>query len=217
MTTCKISATKLCVIPQRQTAWATAIMDKPQTYFEGCKGSTLFAPLRDIPHSLVSDYVQVQGTRIDGYTSDLDVLLWQFGRNWMGHPREQYALIAAPQQEVFSVFNGTIYLVQAPELIEQKLPDDCNVHWRGFPQKESGAFAQLLSFLRQTEVSVLESVAEVPAISFLRAHEIPLTKEQRTTWGSGDSLLKVEQDLHGNRIIRLATIFTVLYGFDDND
>src|SRR5262249_3394939 len=151
----------------------------------------------------------VEGTRIDGYTAALDVLLWQFGRDWMGHPQENSALLAAPREDVFSVLHGDIYLIQSFDEMMQGVPDDCNIHFRSFPQRERKAFESLLLFLRQIEVIVTDTCVGQPAQSFLTNYALPTTCEtqQRKHWGRGDSLLKIEQQPDGSLMIRFATVF----------
>lgn len=208
----------LCRIPQPHVAWVTSITDRPSTYFEKCKGSALFVPSRSLPAMERDEYDTVEGTQIDGYSPALDVLLWQFGRDWMGHTQENYALLAAPDEEVFYVLNGNIYLIHSFDEMMQGFPDDCNIHWRSFPQREQKAFESLLLFLRQTEIVVIGDVKQ-PAQSFLENYAIPTTHEtqRERDWGRGNSLLKIERQADESLMIRFATMFSVLYGFDTDD
>jgi hypothetical protein len=134
----------------------------------------------------------------------------------MGHPEEKYALLAAPKEEVFYTLHGSIYLIQSFDEMVQRFPDDCNVHWRSFPQHERKAFQSLLSFLRQREVVVLDDVRQ-PA--FFKKYAIATTNvgQPGRDWGRGNSLLKIEQQPDGSLVVRLATVFTILYGFDTDD
>ena len=215
---CTTSGLHLCRIPRSRVAWVTSITDRPSTYFEKCGGSALFVPSSSMPRVEVDEYDTVEGTRIENYSPALDVLLWQFGRDWMGHVQENYALLAAPDEDVFYVLNGDIYLIQSSDEMVQGLPDDCNVNFRSFPLHERKAFESLLLFLRQIEVVIMYDVKS-PAQSFIEQYSIPIRRSahQREHWGRGDSLLKIEQLPDGSPMIRLATVFSVLSGFDMDD
>jgi hypothetical protein len=171
-----------------------------------------------MPSIEAAEYKTVEGTRIASYSPALDVLLWQFGRDWMGHPQENYTLLAAPREEVFYALHGDIYLIQSCEQMVQGFPDDCNVHWRSFPQREQRAFESLLLFLRQTGIVITDDVLQ-PSQSFLENYAIPTTHETQRgrDWGRGNSLLKIEQQSDGSLMIRFATVFSILYGFDADD
>jgi hypothetical protein len=171
-----------------------------------------------MPRGEVHEYKTVEGTQIEGYSPALDVLLWQFGRDWCGYPQENSALLAAPSEEVFYALHGDIYLIQSFEQMVQGFPDDCNVHWRSFPQREQKAFESLLLFLRQTGIVVTDDVLQ-PSQSLLENYSIPTTHEtqRRRDWGRGNSLLKIEQQSDGSLMIRFATVFSILYGFDADD
>jgi hypothetical protein len=193
-------------------------MGKPSSYFDGCTGNALFAPTSDFSRTQRGEWRSVPGTRIDGYFPDLGVLIWQFARLWMGHPRERYALIAAPEEEVYFAFHGKICLVGSPEEMVAALPEDCNLHWRSFQQRPQG-LDSLVALLRLTGVCVPEEgESDHAGLAALGQLGVPIRREgKRQRCGRGDSLLRIETQANGETVARLATGFAMWYGIDMDD
>lgn len=145
---------QLSIIPEGSRDWVTMLLGQSETFFAEHTGNALLVPTGDLPSSYEHEYVTVEGTRIEAYTSALDVFFWQFGRVWMGLPGEGKAYVAAPVEHVRGALDGEIYLVNSPEDLLRALPDNCNLHWRSFSSAEQDSdapeqapFAQLLRFL----------------------------------------------------------------------
>jgi len=215
---CTFTTQQLLLIPNRSKQWATMVMDKPGSYFDGCTGNALFAPTSDFSRAQRGEWRSVPGTRIDGYSPELGVLIWQFARLWMGHPEERYALIAAPEEEVFSAFHGEICLVGSPQLQAAVFPGDCNLHWRSFHQCEQGIEA-LVALLRLTGVRVPEGGEGDPAgVSVLGQLGVLTHRDGKPArCGRGDSLLYIEAQENEGIVARLLTGFSMGYGIDMDD
>jgi hypothetical protein len=215
---CTFTAQQLLLIPNRGKQWAATVMGKPGSYFDGCTGNALFAFNADFSRAQRGEWRSVPGTRIDGYFPELGVLIWQFARLWMGHPGERYALIAAPEEEVFFAFHGEICLVGSPQMLVAALPEDCNLHWRSFHQRDHG-LDPLLALLRLTGVRVFEEGEDDPVgLSALEQLGVPTRRDGKPPrCGRGDSLLRIEARANGEIVARLATGFSLWYGIDMDD
>jgi hypothetical protein len=214
---CTFTSQQLLLMPQRHTQWALSVCDMPYEYFDGCAGNALFVPAQRMPRSQASEYARFSGTRIDGFVPEFTALLWQFGRLWMGHIAERYALIAASVEEVHAAFHGDIFLVTSAQEIVSALPEDCNLHWRSFQQHNQN-LEVLLAFLRQSEVCVQESPSNPSPLATLRKFGVPIRPiAERERCGRGDSLLFLEVDASGAIVARLATAFSIMHGIEDDD
>jgi len=78
------TALQLSIIPDYQCDRLVQLLDKLETLFEDKTGSSVLVPTHDLPFHMRDEYPSVPGTRVEGYTTKLDVFFWQFGRPWMG-------------------------------------------------------------------------------------------------------------------------------------
>jgi hypothetical protein len=215
---CTFTAQQLLLIPARSKQWATTVMGKPGSYFDDCTGNALFAPNADFSRAQRGEWRSVPGTRIGGYFPELGALIWQFARLWMGHPEERYALVAAPEEEVSYAFHGEICLVGSPQTLVATFPENCNLHWRSFHQRDQG-LDPLLALLRLTGVRVPEGgEGDSTGLAVLGQLGVPTHRDGKPArCGRGDSLLQIEAQENEGIVARLATGFAMQYGMDLDD
>jgi hypothetical protein len=220
-------ACQLSIIP-RSSLVSVGMLLLDSGFFAGCTGNTFFAPTRDLPSSWRGEYPAVERTLIEDYTPDLDVFLWQFARNWMGQAAQKHAYIAAPVDHVCGTLDDEMFLVKGPETLTRIMPEDCNIHWRGFegeligePGTSPSGFTRLLGFLRKTGVVLLEDEADESLLALCQRWAIPLGRKSGKLSCSKQSATSfvwfLPQGRKPGASALLATTFACWYGIESND
>jgi hypothetical protein len=220
-------ACQLSIIPRNSRAFVGMLLHDP-AFFAHCTGNAFFAPTHDLPSSWRCEFPTAPGTLIEDYTPELDVFLFQFARNWMGQPARKRAYVAAPKEHVWGALNDEVFLIKGPETLTRIMPEDCNIHWRGFegePISEPGAspsgFALLLGFLRKAGVVLLEDEADEALLALCQRWDIPLSRKSGKLYCSKQSATSFVWFLPQGRkpggSARLATVFACWYGMEIDD
>ncbi|HEU5374125.1 MAG TPA: hypothetical protein VFV38_01680 [Ktedonobacteraceae bacterium] len=216
---------QLSVIPDSSRVSVSMALEQTTTFFDECTGNAWFVPARALPSALRREYPTTEGTLIEDYTPVLKPFLYQFARNWMGRPREKKAYLAAPVEHVRGALDDDLFLVRGPETLTRIVPEDCNIHWRGFtgephtpPGADPSGFALLLTFLRKAGVALLEDEVDGELLELCQRWSIPLRREAGKLSCSSRSatsfvwFLSPERKPSGEA--RLATVFAFWYGMD---
>ena len=146
----------------------------------------------------------------------------------MGQAAQKHAYIAAPVDHVCGTLDDEVFLVRGPETLTRIMPEDCNIHWRGFegePIGEPGAspsrFALLLGFLRKRGVMLLEDEADEPLLALCQRWAIPLSRKPGKLSCSSQSATSFVWFLPQGRkpggAAHLATTFACWYGMEIDD